>query len=229
MQSSNNDRKNYQSPAIIEGKESVLKNALAHKQLGAVFQLEYSVGFNDGFIQVKAHIDNLRFDVVKLGFMKNDEDGNWMDEKYFPSRIRRDANTKELKATHGKSKVPKVKTMARMASRTKMKNWRWDQDVEGNAATFDAILCDNNTGTEIATWKPSIGGGIQFWKRYTGGSLAFTKSGGLIFSRKQYKDWVGWRLSKEMQGSVLKWRIGAQVWLTYLPNDINSSYYETVY
>ncbi|KAL2537234.1 hypothetical protein Fot_18625 [Forsythia ovata] len=250
---SNNARKNYQFPSIIEAKESVLKYALAHQQIEAVMQLEYTVGFNDGFIQVNARVDNLRLHVVKLGFKKNDMDGDWMDEKYFPSRVRvwvgpevgasyvgglslgRSTDNmerememqKSLKGTYGKSKVPKMKTMARMASRTKMKNWRWDQDAEGNAATFDGILCDNTTGVEIAMWKPLNGGGVQFQKRYTGGSRAFTKSGGLIFSGEEYKDGVRWRLSKEMEGSVLKWRIGAQVWLTYLPNDVNSSYYET--
>lgn len=252
LQCSNNGRKN-KFPAIIEAKESVLKYALAHQQLEAVIQLEYTVGFSDGFIQVKARVDNLRFHVVKLGFKKNDQDGDWMDEKYFPSRVRvwvgpevganyvgglslgRSTDNmerememqKSLKGTYGKSKVPMVKTMARLASRTKMRNWRWDQDVEGNAATFDAILCDNTTGVEIASWKPSNGGSVQFQKRYTGGSRAFTKTGGLIFSGEEYKEGVGWRLNKEMEGSVLKWRLGAQVWLTYLPNDINSSYYET--
>ncbi|CAI9782688.1 unnamed protein product [Fraxinus pennsylvanica] len=87
----------------------------------------------------------------------------------------------------------------------KTKNLRWEQDVEGNAATFDAILCDNTA------WKPSNGGGVQFWKRYTGGGRAFTKSGDFIFSDEEYKDGVGWRLSKEMEGSVLKWRTGARV------------------
>ncbi|CAI9786287.1 unnamed protein product [Fraxinus pennsylvanica] len=128
---------------------------------------------------------------------------------------------KSLKGTYGKSKVPKVKTMTRMASSTKMKNCRWYQDVEGNVATFDAVLCDNATGTEIAAWKASNDCGVQFQKQYTGGGRRSLNLG-LIFSGEEYKDGVGWRLSKEMEGSVLKWRIGARAWMTYLPNDINS-------
>ncbi len=54
-----------------------------------------------------------------------------------------------------------------------------------------------------------------------------TKTGGLVFAGDEYGEGVGWRLSKEMEGSVLKWRIGGQVWVSYFPNEVKSSYFET--
>ncbi|KAK9286313.1 hypothetical protein L1049_014703 [Liquidambar formosana] len=246
--------RNFQFP-VIEAKESVLKYALAHQQLEAVIQLEYSVGFYEGHIQVNARVDNLRFHVAKLGFNKND-DMDYVDERHFPSRIRvwigpevgstyvaslslgrstdnveRELETQKIvKSSLGKSKVPRVKAMASTSTRTKTRNWRWDQDAEGNAAIFDWVLCDNTTGVEVATWKPSSGhdgkSGNNFQKRYTGANRPFTKTGSVVFTGDEYGG-AGWRLSKEMEGSVLKWRIGGQVWLSYWPNDVKSSYFET--
>ncbi|KAA8536247.1 hypothetical protein F0562_028725 [Nyssa sinensis] len=122
--------------------------------------------------------------------------------------------------------------MAKTSTRMKIRNWRWDQHVEGNAAVFDAILYDNTTGVEVATRKPSRGGGggeprNGFRKRYTGSNRPFAKAGRLVFARDECGGGVGWRLSKEMEGSVLKWRIGGRVWLSYWPNDVKSSYFET--
>ncbi|CAK9181143.1 unnamed protein product [Ilex paraguariensis] len=250
---------------VIEAKESVLRYALSHQQLEAVIQLEYTVGFYDGFIQVKARVDNLRFHVAQLGFNKKEEEeeDNYLNERYFPSRIRvwvgpeigasyvaglslgqstdnveREMEMQKiLKGSFGKLKVPKAKVMTKMATRTRMKNWRWEQDVEGNLAIFDAVLCDNKTGIEVATWKPSSDGGgggsgidgqlgNSFRGRYSGVSRPFTKKGGLVFSGEECGS-IGWRLNKEMEGSVLKWRIGGQVWLSYWPNDVKSSYFET--
>lgn len=243
---------------VIEAKGTVLKYVLGHQQLEAVIQMEYTVGFYDGYIQVHARVDNIRLHVVKLGFKKKDVDDGFLDERYFPSRARvwvgpeiganylaglslgraTDNMEKEvevektLKGEYGKAKTPGVKAVARMGTKTRMKNWRWDQDVEGNAAIFDAVLCDNTTGNEIATWRPSPGAANNnnsFMKSCNGASRAFTKSGGVIFSSGdgEWKDGVGWRLNKEMEGSVLKWRIGGQVWLTYWPNDVKTSYNET--
>ncbi|KAL8060662.1 hypothetical protein ABFX02_02G039600 [Erythranthe guttata] len=259
MQSSSG-QKNRQFPGVIEARESLLKYALAHQQLEAVIQLEYTVRFFDNFIQVNARVDNIRIHVVKLGFKNNsDNDQNLADEKHFPSRIRvwvgpeigagyvgglslarsTDNTEREMEMqktlkgiTSGNSKVPSVTETAKMATRTKIKNWRCEQDVEGNAAVFDAILCDNTTGVEIATWRPPVGGGggvmgLNFRGRYTGSGRPFTKSGGMIFAGEEYGEGVGWRLSKEMEGSVLKWRIGGEVCVTYLPNDVACSYYET--
>ncbi|KAK1559679.1 hypothetical protein Q3G72_017197 [Acer saccharum] len=233
---------------VIEAKESVLRYALAHQQLEAVIQLEYFVGFYEGHIQVNAHVDNLRFHVAKLGFNKNDN-AEYAEERYFPSRVRvwvgpevgstyvnglslgRSTSNGErevemqriVKNSFGKAKNHKVKDRARMTTKTRMKNWRWDQDVEGNAAVFDAVLCDSMTGQEFATCK----GNSSIRSRYNGSNRPFTKTGGLVFSRDEYGEGVGWRLSREMEGSVLKWRIGGEVWLSYWANNVESSYYET--
>ncbi|KAK3035762.1 hypothetical protein RJ639_033464 [Escallonia herrerae] len=243
---------------VIETKESVLKYALAHQQLEAVIQLEYTVGFNEGFLQVSARVDNLRLHVAKLGFSK-DEGNEYTEERHFPSRIRvwvgpevgasyvsglslgrstdnveKEMETqKVMKSSFGKTKVPRLKAMTTTTTRTRMRNWRWDQDVEGNAAIFDGVLCDNTTGIEVATWKSSSNsdGDDQsmnnFRKRYTGTNRPFTKSGGLIFGGGECGERVAWRLNKEMEGSVLKWRMGGRVWLSYWPNDVKSSYFET--
>ncbi|XP_021292786.1 uncharacterized protein LOC110423015 [Herrania umbratica] len=242
----------------IGAKESLLRYALAHQQLEAVIQLEYSVGFYDGYIQVNARVDNLRFHVAKLGFRKKEDDMDYFEERHFPSRIRvwvgpevgstyvyglslgRSTNNGEseietqrlVKGSFGKLKNPQVKARARVSLRNKMKNWRWDQDAEGNAAVFDAVLCDNVTGHEIATWNSfNYGNGGKgdnsLQNRYYGVNRPFTKTGGLVFAGDDYGEQVAWRLSREMEGSVLKWRIGGEVWLSYLPNNVGTSYIET--
>ncbi|CAI9101946.1 OLC1v1000117C1 [Oldenlandia corymbosa var. corymbosa] len=218
---------------------------------------------------IRLHVVKLGFKNKGDGSQVNEEDV-LLKEKHFPSRVRvwvgpevganyvgslslgRSTDNVErevemqkiLQGSLGKVKVPKVKGKARMASKTKLKNWRWDQDVDGNAAVFDGILCDNTTGAEIATWKPPSGGGDNsnylmmvnnFARRYSGGNRAFTKSGGVVFAGAEEfggggengGGGVGWRLSKDMEGSVLKWRIGVQVWLSYFPNDVKASYFET--
>ncbi|KAM7251419.1 hypothetical protein ACFE04_023302 [Oxalis oulophora] len=242
---------------VLEPKESILRYVLAHQQLEASIQFEYSVQFDkDGFIQVNTHVDNLRFQVARLGFNNSsksdqEEGTEFSEERHFPSRIRvwvgpdigsnyvgglslgRSTNNeecelemqREVKGNFGKSKVPQVKTRARMSTKTKASNWRWDQDAEGNVAVFESVLCDNVSGREIATWKGGDSGGLR--SRYSGANRQFTKSGGLVFARDAYGEGVGWRINKEMEGSVLKWRIGGQVWLTYLPNQVNTSLAET--
>lgn len=249
----------FQFP-VIESKEIALKYTLAHQQLEAVIQFEYTVGFYDGFIQVRARLDNIRLGVARLGFNKNEEEeDSYLQEKHFPSRIRvwvgpevganyvgglslgRSTNNVErefemqrvLKGNLGNSKQPEVKTRAKMATKSKMKNWRWDQEAEGNAVVYEAILYDHVSGCEMATWKPVNGDNKNnqlrnnFRGRYFGGNRAFTKKGGLVFAGEECGEEVGWRLSKEMEGSVLKWRVGGQVWLSYWPNNVKSSYYET--
>lgn len=245
---------NSNFPFAIQATESLLKYALAHQQLEAVIQLEYTVGFHENYVQVNARVDNLRLHVVKLGF-KKDKDNILLEEKYFPSRIRiwvgpetgaayvgglslgrsTDNVEREMEiekiftGSFGNSKAHKVKAMEKKATRAKIKNWRWDQDVEGNVAIFDASLCDTTTGVEVAMWNPLIGGqiGADFRNRYTGGGRGFTKSGGLVVSGAECGGSVGWRMSKDMEGSVLKWRIGGKIWVTYLANNARSSYYET--
>jgi hypothetical protein len=141
---------------------------------------------------------------------------------------------KTVKGSFRKSKAPRVKATARTSTRTRTRtrtrNWRWEQDTEGNAAIFDAIFCDNGTGLEVATWKSVTSGGKlghDFENRYIGSSRPLTKTGGLVFAGDEYGEGVGWRLSKEMEGSVLKWRIGGQVWVSNFPNEVKSSYFET--
>ncbi|KAF5204373.1 neuronal PAS domain protein [Thalictrum thalictroides] len=239
---------------VLEAKESVLRYVLAHQQLEAVIQLEYSVGFYDNFIQVNVRVENLRFHVVKLGFNKND-DGEYTDETYFPSRIRvwvgpevgatyvaglslsrstenpdkEMENQKVVKGNFGKTKASMLKAKTRTSARTRTRNWRWEQDVDGNAVIFEAILHDDVNGLEVATWKPRSGGNpkIGLKNRYTGGSRVFNKTGGLVLAGDEYGEWVSWRVSKEMEGSVLKWRLGGKVWLSYFPNDVKSNYFET--
>ncbi|KAF6176223.1 hypothetical protein GIB67_023528 [Kingdonia uniflora] len=241
---------------ILEAKESVLRYALAHQQLEVVVQLAYTLGFYEGHIRVNVHVDNVRINVVKLGFNKNDI-GEYVKERHFPSRIQlwvgpelganyitslrlgrstdnpqREVEThKIVKGKFGKSKVPLVKATAKTSTRTKTRNWRFDQDSEGNTAIIDAILCDNTTGNEVATWKPSSNGdgGLKnaLQKRYSGGGRAFNKSGSLVFAGDEFREGFGWRLSKEMEGSVLKWRLGGKIWLSYWPNDVKSPYFET--
>ncbi|CAN4112141.1 unnamed protein product [Withania somnifera] len=256
MKSTRMNADKFQYP-VIESKEIALKYALAHQQLEAVIQFEYTVGFYDGFIQVRARLDNIRLSVARLGFNKDEEvENSYLQEKYFPSRIRvwvgpevganyvgglslgRSTNNVERefemqRVLKGNLGNPKQQTRAKMATKSKMKNWRWDQEAEGNAVVYEAILYDHVSGCEMATWKPVNGDNKNnqlmnnFQGRYVGGNRAFTKKGGLVFAGDECGEEVGWRLSKDMEGSVLKWRVGGQVWLSYWPNNVKSLYYET--
>lgn len=246
---------------FVGAKESALRYSLAHQQLEAHIQLEYGVRFLDGYIQVSARVDNIRLHVVKLGFNNNEDntDVEFREELYFPSRIEfwvgpelgsnyvtslslgkstinteREVETQKLvKGSFGKMKNPKVKTMSRTSTKMKMKNWRCDQDVQGNTAIFDAVFYDNTSGIEVYNTKLSGGATTSnksrddLSKRYSRVNRPFMKSGGLVFTGNEYGEDVKWRLSKEMEGSVLKWRIGSKIWLTYWPSDVESSYYET--
>ncbi|KAJ7946120.1 Neuronal PAS domain protein [Quillaja saponaria] len=242
--------------SVMDPKESVLRYTLAHQQVEAVIQLEYSVGYYEGYIQVHARVDNIRIHVVKLGFNKNDE-WDYSQERHFPSRARiwvgpevgatyvdglslgrstnngeREVETqKVVKGSLGKSKISRVKATATTSMKSKTKNWRMDQDVEGNAAIFDVILYDNVTGQEVVNWKSfdeyNYDLSRSFRRRYKGANRSFTKMGGVVFGGNEYGEEVGWRLSKEMEGSVLKWRIGGEIWVSYWPNEVKSSYVET--
>ncbi|XP_022725064.1 uncharacterized protein LOC111281650 [Durio zibethinus] len=226
----------------IGAKESLLRYALAHQQL-----------------EVRARVDK-RLHVAKLGFRKKEDAMDYyFDERHFPSRIRvwvgpevgstyvsglslgcstdnggREVETQRIvKESFGKSKTSGIKAKARVSMRNKTKNWRWDQDAEGNTAVFDAVLSDSVTGHEIATWKSFDNGNSlkcnnSFQNRYYGVNRPFTKAGGLVFAGDDYGERVGWRLSKEMEGSVLKWRNGGEVRLSYWPNNIRNSYVETM-
>lgn len=244
----------------IDAKESILRYALAHHQLEAHVQLEYTVGFHDGFIQVRARVDNIRLHVARLGFNKDGDDVDFIDEKHFPSRVRvwvgpeigaayvgglslgrsTENNEREVeiqkivKGNFEKSEqISKVKAAARSSRRTRTKSWRMDQDAEGNAAIFDVVLHDNMTGLEVGAWKPTGQTGDDpvhgMRGRYSGASRPFNKSGSVVIAGDEYGEEVGWRLSKEMEGSVLKWRIGGEFWVSYWPNQVKGSYFETRY
>ncbi|CAN1289200.1 hypothetical protein LINPERPRIM_LOCUS20159 [Linum perenne] len=230
-----------------EPNDAVLKYALAHQQLEAVIQLEYSVTFHDTYIQVSARVDNLRFQVAKLGFNKSD-DVEYMEERHFVSRVRawvgpeigatyiaglslgRSTHNGESETTEQqiltKDNLDNLSTRrARKVTRMRSKDWRWDQDVEGNAVIFDAVLYDSNTCREYYS---SGGPGGDGPKRMGNGpNRPFTKTRGLIFGGDEYGNEVVWRVGKEMEGSVLKWRIGGQVWVSYFPNQVKTSYFET--
>ena len=96
---------------------------------------------------------------------------------------------------------------------------------------FDAVLYNNINGEEVATSKSVSSNrrrnNDRLRNRYQGPNRPFTKKGGLIFAGDEYGEGVGWRLSREMEGSVLKWRIGGHVWVSYWPNEVETSYYET--
>ncbi|TKY50994.1 hypothetical protein E2542_SST22501 [Spatholobus suberectus] len=240
----------------IDAKESILRYALAHQQLEAHVQLEYTVGFCDGFIQVRARVDNIRLQVARLGFNQND-DVEFVEEKHFPSRVRvwvgpeigatyvaglslgRSTENKEseveiqkiVKGNFEKSQGSKVKASARSSRRTRSRSWRMDQDAEGNAAIFDVVLYDNTTGQEVGSWKPTGQTGDDpvhgLRGRYGRANRPFTKNGSVVIAGDEYGEEVGWRLGKEMEGSVLKWRIGGEFWVSYLPNQAKGSYFET--
>ncbi|XP_027366490.1 uncharacterized protein LOC113872841 [Abrus precatorius] len=242
----------------IDAKESILRYTLAHQQLEAHVQLEYTVGFCDGFIKVRARVDNIRLHVARLGFNQND-DVDFVEEKHFPSRVRvwvgpeigatyvaglslgRSTENREsevgiqkiVKGNFEKSQVSKVKASARSSRKTQNRSWRMDQDAEGNAVIFDVVLYDNMTGHEVGSWKPMSQTGDEpahgLRGRYARANRPFTKNGSVVFAGDEYGEEVGWRLSKEMEGSVLKWRIGGEFWVTYLPNQTKGPYFETRY
>ncbi|CAG7883236.1 unnamed protein product [Brassica rapa] len=234
---------------FVEPKEAVLRYALSHQHAEVIVQFEYSVTFHENYIKVNARVDNIRVHVSKLGFhkgrgMENQIAECYSDEKYFPSRVQvwvgpevgsnhvsglslgRSTKNEErevevmrvLKGNFGKGKVaPRVKARARISTRRKIKDWRIEQECEGNAAVFDAVLYDRESGQEVMTVKPN----------QEGMKNVFTKSGGMVFGRDEYGDGAGWRVGREMEGSVLKWRMGGKIWLTYWPNKLCTSFYET--
>lgn len=244
----------------VDPKESILKYALAHQQLEALVQLEYSVVFHEGFIHVRARVDNIRLHVAKLGFNnQNDDVSEYGEEKHFPSRVRvwvgpevgatyvgglslgRSTENKEkeveiqkiVKGNFEKLRLSKAKAIAKTSTKTKTRNWRMDQDAEGNAAIFDIVLHDNVSGQEVAKGSPRVGSSEDpshgMRKRYVGSGRPFTKSGSVVIAGDEYGEEVGWKLSKEMEGSVLKWRIGGEFWVSYWSNEAKTSYYETRY
>ncbi|KAK9112643.1 hypothetical protein Scep_020162 [Stephania cephalantha] len=216
---------------LFEARGSAIRYALAHQQLEVVVQLEYSVHFNDNHIQVVARVNNMRFHLVKLGFVKDDEEGDFVDERYFVSRFRvwvgpevgatyvgglslgRSTENPEgeveiekivkgnlVNSPKAGNSDPTVRIRARSSRRRKVRDWWWGQDAEGNAAVFEGVMMrDKAGGGEGATWNGVGLGG---------------RRGGLVFAGEEYGEGVVWRLNREMEGSVLKWRMGGKVWLS---------------
>ncbi|KAK9690947.1 hypothetical protein RND81_09G165700 [Saponaria officinalis] len=210
---------------------------------------------------IRIHVTKLgiKNDEVRI----NNNDVEFGEELYFPSRVgfwvgpeigsnyvgglslgkstvnaEKEVETSKLvKGSFGKMKTPKVKTMSRTATKMKTKNWRCDQDVEGNVAVFDAVLYENTSGIEVYSTELHGSSGSNstndvklsddLGRRYSKVNRPFMKSGGFVFTGKEYGEEVKWRLSREMEGSVLKWRLGGKVWVTYWPSNVESSYYET--
>lgn len=139
-----------------------------------------------------------------------------------------------INGSFGESKFPRVKAAARTSSRSRFRSWRWEQEAEGNLAVFEGVLCDPATGAEVATWRPEGAagkagldprGGLR--RRYAGPGRAFSKAGGLVVAGDEYGEWVTWRVGREMEGKVLRWRVGAKVWVSYWPNEVKTPYMET--
>jgi hypothetical protein len=239
----------------LDAKESIIRYGMAHHQLEAHVQLEYTVGFFDGFIQINARVDNIRLHVARLGFKHGDE-VEFAEEKHFPSRARvwvgpeigatyvaglslgrsTENNEREVeiekivKGNFEKSAISKVKASAKSSRRMRTRSWRMDQEAEGNAAIFDVVLHDNMSGQEVGLWRPSGDDPVHGLRgRCVGANRPFSKSGSVVIGGDEYGEEVGWRVSKEMEGSVLKWRIGGEFWVTYLPDQVKGSQFETRY
>lgn len=225
-------------------KDSVLQYALAHQQLEAVIQMEYKVTVNDPrYIRVSTRVDNIRLHVVRLGLGKND---HLQAERHFPSRIRvwvgpeigssyatglslgrstynperewETAQTIKGNSATPNAKFPTLKARARTSVRSRWKSWRWEQEAEGSAAVFEGVLYDGMTGTEVAA-----AGGRGMRGRYTGAGRGFSKGGGgLVVAGDEMGEGVSWRVGREMEGRVLKWRIGGRIWVSYCPNEVKS-------
>ncbi|XP_031494084.1 uncharacterized protein LOC116260129 [Nymphaea colorata] len=239
---------------LLDTAESVLRYTLAHQQLEAVAQFEYSVHRTENYLKVDFKVDNIRINVSQLRFNGSEL---LCDEKHFPSRVcitlgpelgssyvvstslgRSTPNhekeikaQKTIKGNFVKTKLPILKTTARTATRRRVKSWTVDQAAEGDTATLDMILCDNSSGVEVAAWRPGANTQVDlrnsFRKRYAGANRALGKAGGVVFAGDEYGEQVSWRLKKEAEGRELQWKVGFRVWLTYIPNDCKTSYLET--
>ncbi|KAG6469128.1 hypothetical protein ZIOFF_073826 [Zingiber officinale] len=246
----------------LEAKDSVLRYALAHQQLEAVVQLEYTVCLRDPrFIRVSVRVDNVRLHVVRLRFgRRKDEVGKEEQEVdaelHFPSRARvwvgpelgasyatgpslgRSSGNPEreleaartLKGRFGGGKAAGVKATARTATRARGRSWRWEQEAEGGVGVFEGVLCDGATGAEVAEWRPG-GGGVDprggMRRRYSGWGRAFSKGGGVVVAGDELAEAVEWRVGREMEGRVARWRVGGRVWVSYFANEMKTGYYDT--
>ncbi|KAK1276919.1 hypothetical protein QJS04_geneDACA001675 [Acorus gramineus] len=237
----------------LKASESLLRYALAHQQLEAVIQLEYSITAHERFIKVSVRVDNLRFHVVRLGYGKGGG-GAETEERHFPSRVRvrvgpepgsgyatglslgrstanpvHEVETRHsLKGVLGNAKTNpgRMKAASRSVSRARRACWSWEQEAEGNTAVFEGVMQDRISGEEVATWREG-GGRVDMRGRCSGPGRALSKSGGLVVAGDELGEWVSWRVGREMEGKVVRWRVGGNVWVSYFPNHVRSSYSET--
>eukprot|EP00268_Persea_americana_P017139 TRINITY_DN18206_c0_g1_i1.p1 TRINITY_DN18206_c0_g1~~TRINITY_DN18206_c0_g1_i1.p1 ORF type:complete len:526 (+),score=21.17 TRINITY_DN18206_c0_g1_i1:299-1876(+) len=207
---------------IFDAKESVLKYALAHQQLEAVIQLEYSAAYHAGFIRVGVRLDNLRIHVTRLGFGGPEEQEQpYAHERYHPTRVRvwagpvsgsscpasltlgRSTDNPEteaeartyVKGSFGKSKSSKAKAMVKSSTRVRRRDWRWEQHADGNTAIFEGVLCNYENGAKAATWQPRTGSNGEVGPR--GGVQRRCWNGGLVFAGDEYGEEVSWRMGRE--------------------------------
>ncbi|CAD5189818.1 unnamed protein product [Musa acuminata subsp. malaccensis] len=141
-----------------------------------------------------------------------------------------------VKGRFGGGKTAGVKAAARTATRARARSWRWEQEAEGGAGVFEGVLHDGATGTEVAAWRPVVGagggggggdprGGMR--RRYSGWGRAFSKAGGVVVAGDEVPEAVEWRVGREMEGRVVRWRIAGRVWVSYFANDVKTGYFET--
>ncbi|KAG0485471.1 hypothetical protein HPP92_009550 [Vanilla planifolia] len=216
----------------FEPKDAVLRYSLAHQQLEALLQFEYSVcGRDPRFLKVAVHVDNIRLRVARLGFGgsgKEDDDVRIASaERHFPSRLRvyigpaagaGYAIGPSLGRSTGnlEEEVNLIRTVkggfgftnggpgtgfrakARWSRRARRRSWRWEQEAEGSAAVFEGVLCDVETGEEVAGWRMMGGGMSGRWGR------AFGKGGGVVVAGDEMAEGVSWRMGR-------KWKEDGQV------------------
>eukprot|EP01018_Ginkgo_biloba_P038544 Gb_41181 [translate_table: standard] len=198
------------------------------------------------------HYASLPFDPVRRDFHL------LPNERYFPSQInvsivpqnqsdmllvsvpessktnRHIVSTKGLEGLRKPPMFPAFGLFRKVANTMNINNWMFEQSVLDSAATWKWTLFDNVNGTKVASKKPPkpiFPGSTQPWyrKRHYASTSPFTEEGGVHFSSDDYGKTFTWRLNKNMEGKILKWHVKGTIWLTYWPNEHNTSYSETRY
>ncbi|KAI0493217.1 hypothetical protein KFK09_027493 [Dendrobium nobile] len=230
----------------INLKEATTRYALAHQQLELVVQLEYSIcGRDPRFLKIALRVDNIRLHMARLAYGKRDDYGPATVEGHFPSRVRirvgpeagsvyavgpslgRSSGNPEYvvdstRTVKGGLGVG-VRAKARWSARVRRRSWCWEQEAEGVAAVFEGVLCDGETGTEVAV--SDMRAGMR--RRHIGSERAFSKAGGVVLSGDELPEVVSWRVGREMEGEKVRWRLGVRVWASHLPNEVRNGYFET--
>ncbi|CAL9174832.1 unnamed protein product [Musa hybrid cultivar] len=142
--------------------------------------------------------------------------------------------TRTVKGRFGEGKAAGVKATARTATRARGRSWLWEQEAEGGAGVFDGVLHDGATGAEVAASRPESGAGggeadrrAGMRLRYSGSGRAFSKAGGVVVAGDELPETIEWRVGREMEGRVVRWRLGVRVWVSYFANVVKTGYCET--